>query len=479
MSKTVYDVAVIGAGVIGAGIAYELSKKNISVALIERASLPTQGSSKGNSGLLHAGYDDPEGSLRAKLVTTGNRRHEDWNRELGFGVRRTGSIVVATDDGGLRHIRELEQKAGQRDVPVEVLDRDALLEAEPNLTPEVVAGLRAPTAGVACPMRVVNALFKNAVVNGVTPIMGAEVQGFETNGSGIATLRTSAATVEAGIVINAAGLFGDVISAAAGVPGYEITPRKGEYILLEPHPSYNVNHIIFPTPTTQSKGVLVIPTETGDILLGPTARDLDPQLKDDRTTTPEGLEEVLRKTRRLVPNLHTGLAVKTYAGNRAEPNTRDFIVERYEEPANFINAIGIRSPGLTAAPAIADMVVGLVEEIGGTLSAKQDFRNVPLESRDQSEEALRDIEWANTLTPNLDSPSVRLLESAWGFGVQKEIYNYSCYTDRGLGVDLGATWQNELIRYQRNRGLDWDEILYRLPGSQQVIPRSEAPNAAG
>jgi len=261
----------------------------------------------------------------------------------------------------------------------------------------------------------------------------------------------------------------------AGIDKYEIHPRKGEYILLEPHPDYNVNHIIFPTPTKESKGALVVPTETGDILIGPTSVNLHKNSSDDLTTSILGLKEVFDKTRHLVPGLHTGLTVKTYAGNRAQPNTNDFIIERYNNPANFINVIGIRSPGLTAAPAIADMVIGLVEEISGSLSKKVDFTVIKFESIDQSKRALEDLAWADSLTPNLDSPSMPLMERAWDFGVKKELYNYFCFSDRGLGVDLGATFQNEMIKILLERGLNYNEILFRLKDSQQVVPHPTSP----
>jgi len=469
--KQIFDVAVIGGGIVGTGIAYELSKYKLSVALIEKSVQVTQGSSKGNSGIIHAGYDDPEGSLRGDLVAKGNQRYDDWARELGVGLKRPGSLVVAFDDSGLEYLKELKQKGINRNVPVELLDKKAVLDAEPNINPDVIGALRAPTAGIICPMRFVNFLFKNSVKNGVVPFMDHEVTGFKISEDNIKEIETVQGKVSAKIVINAAGLFGDSVSSMAGIDKYEIHPRKGEYILLEPHPDYNVNHIIFPTPTKESKGALVVPTETGDILIGPTSVNLGKLSSDDLTTSIEGLKEVLDKTRHLVPGLHTGLTVKTYAGNRAQPNTNDFIIEKYSKPDNFINAIGIRSPGLTAAPAIADMVIGFVREITGPLELKEEFNIAKFEAVDQSEKGLTDITWADSLTPNLDSPSMPLMKRAWDFGVKKELYNYFCFSDRGLGVDLGATFQNELIKVLLERGLNYNDILFRLKDSQQVIPK--------
>ncbi len=471
--KNVFDIAVIGGGIIGTGIAYELSKYNISVALIEKSSQVTQGASKGNSGILHAGYDSPEGSLRAKLVVKGNRRYDDWEEEIGAVVKRVGSFVVAFDDYGVEYIKKLKARGESRGIPLEILDAKAVKEAEPNLNPDVIAALYAPTAGSVCPMRFVNFLFKNAVANGMKPFLNSEVIGFEKEGSKITSIKTVRDTISAKVIINAAGVFGDVVSRMAGIDYYTIIPRKGEYILLEPHPSYNVNHIIFPIPTRESKGVLVTPTETGDILLGPTAENMEEEFKEDTTTTVEGLREIIKKTRELVPSLNTKLTVKTFAGNRAQPNTNDFIIEKYDEPANFINAIGIRSPGLTSAPAIADMVIELVESIAGTMEKKARFRTYKFKCYNQSEEALQNIEWANTLTPNLDSPSIPMLNEAWEFGIRDNLYNFSCFSGSGLGVDLGCTFQNELIQYLKKRGTDYDNILFRLTGSKQVVIRQK------
>ncbi len=467
-SNNIFDVAIIGGGIVGTGIAYELSKYNLSLALIEKSSQVTQGASKGNSGILHAGYDSPEGSLRAKLVVRGNKRYDDWEKEIGAVVRRTGSFVVAFDDYGVEYIKKLKKRGESRGIPLEILDAKAVREAEPNLNPNVIAALYAPTAGSVCPMRFVNFLFKNAVANGLKPFLGSEVIGFEKRGGEITSVVTTRGKLYAKVVINSAGVFGDVVSRMAGINDYTIIPRRGQYILLEPHPSYNVNHIIFPIPTRESKGVLVIPTETGDILLGPTAENMEEEFKEDTTTTLEGLREVIRKTRELVPSLNTRLTVKTFAGNRAQPNTNDFIIEKYDEPSNFINAIGIRSPGLTSAPAIADMVIGLVESIGGSMEKKARFKTYQFKCYNQPEDALSDIEWANTLTPNLDSPSIRMLDEAWEFGIRDNLYNFSCFSGAGLGVDLGCTFQNELIEYLKRKGTDYSNILFRLAGSRQV-----------
>lgn len=467
-----FDIAVIGAGITGSGIAYELSKYNLSVALIDRYNAPSQGATKANSGILHAGYDDREDQLRGQLVVRGNKLYDQWQKEIGFRLKRDGSLVVAFNDEQVKIIEEEKARGDKRGIPGLVIwDEHELRKNEPNINRKAVAALFAPTAGVVCPMEVSNFLFRNAVMNGVTPFLDQEVTGFEKNGPEVTTIVTTRERISAKLVINAAGVFGDVISRKAGIDTYRITPRKGEYILLEPNKKYNVNRIIFPTPTKTSKGVLVTKTITGDILLGPTAVNMDDTERNNAFTTPEGMKEILEKTRLLVPSLSTKLTVKTFAGVRAQPDTNDFIIEGYDEPSNFINVIGIRSPGLTSAPAVAEYVLGIIEKKAGTLAKKNQYNYTKRIQFHSLELAKKDPAWGKTLTPQLDSPPMPLLETAWNFGVKDQLYNYTCFTDLGLGVDLSSTFQNELISWVKNKGIKTEEILYRHSGSWQVRDR--------
>ncbi len=464
-----YDIAVIGAGITGAGIAYELSKYNLSVALIDKYNAPSQGATKANSGILHAGYDDREDQLRGKLVVRGNKLYDRWHEEIGFRMKREGSLVVAFNEEQVKTIKEEKARGDKRGIPGLVIwGQDELRKNEPNLSKDAVAALFAPTAGVVCPMEVSNFLFRNAVMNGVTPFLDQEVTDFEKTGSEITTIVTTKEKISAKLIVNAAGVFGDVISRKAGIDTYHITPRKGEYILLEPNKLYNVNRVIFPTPTKTSKGVLVSKTITGDILLGPTAVNMADTERDNIFTTPEGLQEIIEKTKILVPTLRTDLTVKTFAGVRAQPDTNDFIIEDYSDPSNFINAIGIRSPGLTSAPAVAEYVLAIIEKKTGTLVKKEQYNTTKRVQFHSLELAKDDPAWGKTLTPQLDSPPLPLLDAAWNFGVQDQLYNYTCFTDLGLGMDLSSTFQNALIQWVKEKGVNTNDILYRHSGSWQI-----------
>ncbi len=466
----VYDIAIIGAGVSGAGIAYELSKYKLDVAIIDKYLTPTQGASKANSGIIHAGYDDAPQLLRGRMVVRGNALYDQWHEEIGFRFKRNGSLVVAFDQEQVKTLHELLENGKNKGIPgLEIWGQEELRKNEPNLNKSAIAALYAPTAGVVCPMEVVNFLFKNAVVNGVTPLMGHEVLGFEKAGDRLTAVVTGKGKIHAKLVINASGVNGDIISAKAGIDKYKIIPRKGEYILLEPHEDYFVQRIIFPTPTKVSKGSLVTHTITGDILLGPTAVNLDDSHRENTFTTKEGLAEVLKKCKHLVPTLSTELTVKTFAGIRAQPNTNDFIIEAYERPENLINVIGIRSPGLTSAPAIAEYVIEIIEKKMGTLEKRPDYNPLKRPHFKVMELAKQDPAWGKALTPHLDSPPLTLLDMTWDFGVQKELYNYTCFTDMGLGIDLASTFQNALISWLKARRLKTEEIIFRHPGSVQVF----------
>ncbi len=466
-----FDVVIIGAGITGTGVAYELSKKKLKIALIDKAPFPFQGASKANSGIIHAGYDDPPGSLRAKLVVRGNFLYSRWAEELGFDLKRPGSIVVAFNEEELETIKKEKIQGDERGVPgLKILGGRELFEIEPLLNREAIAGLYAPSAGVVCPMEVVSYLFKGAVRNGVVPFLNHRVIGFEKEGDIVTAVLIGEEKIHGEIVINASGVWGDVVSSMAGIDKYKIIPRKGEYILLDPNEKYMVNHILFPTPTMVSKGILVIPTITGDVLIGPTAQNLDDDHREDTFTTEEGLKEVIEKASHIVPSLSTKLTIKTFAGIRAQPNTNDFIIEGYDEPSNFINVIGIRSPGLTSAPAIAEYVEDIVEKKIGGLQEDPSAITEPFVKPDEVKLALSgQAGWGFALTPHLDSPSYPMVGASAQWGIEKEIYNFTCFTDKGLGVDLSGVFQNELIKFILSRGFKKEDVCYRFPGSWQVI----------
>ncbi|HOP95090.1 MAG TPA: NAD(P)/FAD-dependent oxidoreductase [Dictyoglomaceae bacterium] len=351
-------VVIIGGGISGTFIARELSKYDLDITLIEKNLDIAWGTTKANSGILHAGYDDFPDTLRAKLCAKGNALHFKLSEELDYDVKRTGSLVVAFDEAGLKTLEELLKRGKKNNVPgLEILKGEEIFEKEPHLNREVKYALWAPTGGIIESWGAAIAAVENAIANGLKLILGEKVIDFERKNGRISKVITDKNTYEVDLVINAAGLYGDEIAKIAGAEFIPIYPRRGEYILLDKKIGGIVNSVIFPTPTEKSKGILVLPTIDGGILLGPTAEDLSEDQKENTATSSYGLKRIIEETKRLVPSLDISYAIKTFAGIRAENPNKDFFIKESEKIPNFINVIGIRSPGLTAAPAIATYVV--------------------------------------------------------------------------------------------------------------------------
>ncbi|MGJ8454147.1 NAD(P)/FAD-dependent oxidoreductase [Pseudothermotoga sp. U03pept] len=369
-------VVVIGAGVVGSLAARELSKYDLDLTIIEKNLDIGWGVTKANSAILHAGYDDPIGSARAMFCARGNELYTQLSEELDFEIKRIGSYVIALNNEESKTVEELYRQGLMNKVPgLEIHDRKTLLEKEPNLNRDVICGLWAPTAGITEPWMVAIAAVENALANGTKLVLNEEVIGFEKNNNKITKVITNKNSYEADLVVNAAGLFADKIAILAGAEYVPLHPRRGEYILLDKKVGSTVSSVIFPTPTKTSKGILVLPTIDGGLLLGPTAVDLPAEMKEDFQTTQEGLEQIKNFTRNLVPSLDLSQTVKTFCGLRPESPQKDFFIGASKEVKNFVNLMAMRSPGLTAAPAIAQHLVENIiqEELRFQLTTKRNF----------------------------------------------------------------------------------------------------------
>jgi glycerol-3-phosphate dehydrogenase len=368
-------IFVIGAGITGSLIARELSKYDLEVHVIEKAPDIGWGVTKANSAIVHGGYDDPPGSVRAMFAAPGNEMYDKLSEELEFDFLRTGSYVVAFKREDVEYLKDLKERGKKNGITnLEILTDKELKEKEPNLNKDVIAALWCPTAGITEPWEVSIASIENAKDNGAFVHLGEKVIDILVQNQRVKKILTDKGEYEADVVINAAGLFADEIAKMVGVGDFEIFPRKGEYILLDKKLKGLVNAVIFPTPTKKSKGILVVPTVDGGILLGPNAVDLSKNQKENLETTKEGLNEVYENSKKLVPKIDLSYTVKTFAGLRPETKDKDFIIGA-TKVWGFINVAGIRSPGLTAAPAIAKYIVEkvLTEDLGLNLSKKADF----------------------------------------------------------------------------------------------------------
>ena len=365
-----YDVIIIGGGVIGCAIAREMAKFERKVALFERASDVCEGTSKANSGIVHAGYDATPGTLKAKLNVLGNQKMETLSQELSFPFKKNGSFVLMFEEEGRAELEKLYEKGIQNGVKeLRILSGDEVRKMEPNVSPEVKAALYAPTAGIVCPFGLTYALAENAAVNGVEFKLNTSVTDIHRDENGF-TVVTTQGEFRTKYVINAAGVYADEIHNMVSKKEMRIVPRRGQYCLMDKEIGNLTGATLFQLPTKLGKGVLVTPTVHGNLLVGPNAEDLED--KEGINTTKEGLDDILLRGARSVSNLPRGKVITSFAGLRANEKGGDFIIEEAEDVKGFIDVAGIASPGLSASSAIGEYVAELMQKIA-PVPPKKDF----------------------------------------------------------------------------------------------------------
>lgn len=383
-----FDVVVIGGGVIGGLILRELTKYKLSACLVEKASDVAMGESKANSGIAHAGFDAPVGSLKAKFNVEGNRMMEGVCADLGVKFRRNGSLVVAFSEEEISTLHALQKRGEENGVTgLEIIDQAKLREMEKNISDEALAALHAPTGGIVCPYELTIASIGNAMDNGAKLVTDFAVSSIEKAENGYLVRSEDGQEVSAKIIINCAGLHSGEIAKMVGDTDINIGARKGEYILLDRESGDFVSHTLFFTPTKLGKGILVTQTVDGNILLGPTAEEG----VDSTETTAGGLAFVIEKARKMCKNVPLFNTITSFAGVRAFSDRHDFIIEESKTAKGIIHCAGIESPGLTSAPAIAKYVVealvgGMValesnEAFNGTRKPDYFFKHLSMEEK--------------------------------------------------------------------------------------------------
>jgi glycerol-3-phosphate dehydrogenase len=364
-----FDCIVIGAGVVGGLVSRELTKYNLSVCIVDKESDVAMGATRANSAIVHAGFDAKEGTLKARLNVRGSEMMEGVCRELGVKYKNNGSLVVGFTEEDKETLRSLIERGIKNGVKgLSLLDRDEILQLEPNIGDGVTSALRASTGAIVCPYELCMAAVGNAMDNGAELKLNFEVKNIETVGD-VYRISSENETLEAKIVINCAGVYSDEIASLIGGEGFSVRPRRGEYMLLDKECGSLVTHTVFRCPSKMGKGVLVSPTVDGNLLLGPTAEDIDD--KEDTSTTPAGLRHLSALAREQVKGINLGKVITSFTGLRATGSTGDFIIN--SPRAGFINCAGIESPGLTSAPAIAEYVVDMLREQGVSLTANESF----------------------------------------------------------------------------------------------------------
>lgn len=377
-----YDFVIIGGGVVGSMIARWLSRYQVRVLLVEKEADICMGATAANTAIVHAGYDPLPGSLKAKMNIAGNRMWDQLSAELDFPFERRGDYVVAIGDNELPALDTLMAKGKKNGVSgIQILSKDEVLVREKNISPEVSGALWATTGGICDPFAVAVAAAENAVMNGVEIHLNTCFEDFLFSNDRIIGIKTNRGDFLGRWVINCAGLFADDVMHKAGVrPDFVIKPRKGEYFVFD-RADITINNVLFPVPSEKGKGILVTTTLHGNTIIGPNANVIDD--KEDTSTTGQGLQEIWEGAQRMVPGLNKGHIIAMFAGLRPygigpsrNPNLdylHDYIIEIPDHQKGFVNLGGIESPGLTAAPAIAQEVVDILKDAGEKFTEKKDW----------------------------------------------------------------------------------------------------------
>ena len=370
------DVIVIGAGVMGAAVSRELSKYKLNIMVLDKENDVSNGTSKANSAIVHAGYDAKEGTLMAKYNVLGAGMYESLCKEIGAPYKNVGSYVLAFSEEERKHIEKLYQRGLTNGVPqMEILEKDEILRREPNINKNVVAALYAGSAGIVGPWEFTIKLLENAALNGTEVLVDAEVSNIEKLQDGYKVILKDGRSFETKVVINAAGVYADKINDMVSKNHFDIHPRIGEYYVLDKVQGKLTNSVLFQCPTIMGKGILVTKTVHGNIMVGPTAEDVES--RDYVGTTAHGLDDIRRQAEKTISGINYRDSIRNFTGIRAESSTGDFIIGEVSDAPNFFNIAGTKSSGLSSAPAIGVDVAKMVVEKLGAIKKEEFKQNKP------------------------------------------------------------------------------------------------------
>lgn len=369
-----YDVAIIGAGVIGASVFRELTKYNLKVVVIEKENDVSMGTSKANSAIVHAGYDPKKGSLMAEYNVLGNEMFESLCKELSVPFKRNGSLIIGFNEEDMKTIEELYNNGKNNGVKgLRILSKEEVLEKEPNLEDNIVGALYAPTGAIVGPFEYTIALMENGKDNGGEVKLSSEVVDIKKDENFKIKL-SNGSIIESRYLINAAGVFADKIHNMVCEESYKILPRKGEYFVMDKSQGDVVSHTVFQCPSKLGKGILITPTVHGNLLVGPDAIDIEE--REDFSTSMEGLEKIREIASRTTKAVNYRESIRNFSGLRATSDRDDFIVEEAKDVKGFVDVAGIKSPGLSSAPAIAIGVIDILKNSGLNLEVNHNFNPI-------------------------------------------------------------------------------------------------------
>jgi glycerol-3-phosphate dehydrogenase len=495
-ARVLYDVIIAGAGVVGGFIARELSRFELRIALLEKGNDVASGSSKANSGIVHAGYDCTPGTLKALLNVRGSRMMESLARELDVPYKKTGSLVIGFGEKDREQLERLMQKGIANGVEgLEILDGSRLKELEPQIADGATHALYAPTAGIICPYELTAAAVENAVMNGVELRRSCEVTGISFKKDRI-EVTAGGEVFACRYFVNAAGVHSGALAVMAGDDSFAIRPRKGEYLLMDKNVGNLVGRVIFQCPTPAGKGILVTPTVDGNIMVGPDAQDIDD--REDNTTTAGGLEYVLQGARRAVPGLDLRNVVTSFAGLRARVESTiadvgsttagttrvqgDFIIGPSKVDPRFIHVAGIESPGLSCAPAIGEFVRELLAAQGLERISKKNFKSARekvIRFRELEGHELEELLRKNPSYGRLVCRCEKVTEGEVADCIRRpagalDLDGVKRRTRAGMGRCQGGFCTPRLVELlSRELGIPYDEVTKKGRGSWLLSGRSK------
>lgn len=468
-----FDITIIGAGIVGCSIARELSKYKLNLCILEKQDDVSCGISKANSGIVHGGYSDIPGTLKAELCVKGNRMYENLNNELNFGYRQTGSLVLAFNDDEKTHLEELYTNGIKNGVQgMEIINGQKAIEMEPYISKDVKWALYCKNAGVCSPYEMTIALAENSVENGVKLKLEHEVTSIIKKQEYFEIV-TNKGKLESKYVINAAGAYSDKISNMLGLNYFSIIPRKGQYVIFNKDQSYLVNSVIFQVPTEKGKGILVTTTYHGNLMIGPNAQEVSD--RNDVSTNEEILEYIVKTAEKSVSGFNMKKAITSFAGVRPTSSTKDFIIEE-TQIKGFINVAGIDSPGVTSSPAIALKVVDIISEMNVKLEKNKEFnpyRKPIIVKKD--EKFVGDINSKDPKT-HIICRCEKVTEAEILDALRRPIKTNSIdgikrRTRAGMGMCQGMFCQPKVKKIiARELKIDEDEVKRRGPGSS-ILPK--------
>ena len=478
MIVLIFDVAIIGAGVVGGLIARELGFCDKSVVLIEKCNDVAMGATKANSAIVHGGFDAKPGTLKAKMNVVGTRMMPEITRALSVPFRKNGSLVVAFTDSEVETLKELLKRGEQNGVEgLSILGREELLEFEPNISPEAKGALLCASAGIVCPYELTIAAVENSRTNGVEFVRNFEVEKVYDDGT-VFTLISGEKEIKAKTVINCAGVNSGRIAELFGDNSIRIQPRKGEYYVMDKSEGNKVSHTVFQCPGPLGKGILVTPTVDGNLLVGPTAKDIDDPF--DTSTTSEGLASVMKYAVKSVPSVSSRTTITQFSGVRAHPVTDDFIIGVSAVNNRLVNVAGIESPGLSSAPAIAryvrdivDGIIGLKEKADAVKTRKEPVRFRNMTAGERAELIKNNPSYGRIVCRCETITEGEILDAIRAPGGARDVDGVKRRTRAGMGRCQGGFCGSKVVEIlSRELGIPMEEITKFGNNSNIVFERT-------